>query len=210
MRREGSEWLDWDVRDGLLPLCEFLGRQMPKGDSVPGCDAFWQRRLARDVQQRWAATFHDNEMARELLSSQQPTVTFTLWTYIPMFVAACIFLCSAWLSPAQRSTYTWIAVALSIEPAIRLDLMKFRSTRQHPEATGCTELLPFRPNIAASIGVILLIPPICLALKKLSTPILVPEGLPTSNLQREAEIQRIQAEIRRLEVEVAQHAQRAP
>jgi hypothetical protein len=164
-------------------------------------DAFWQRWLARYVQQRWAATFHDNEMAQELLSSPQPTVTFTLWTHIPMFVAACIFLCSAWLSPTQRSTYTWIAVTLLIEPAICLGLMKFRSMRQHLEATGYTEPFPFRLNIAISIGVALLIPLIWLGWKGLS--VWVPQELPTSNLQREAEIRRLQAELPRLEAVVS-------
>ena len=165
--------------------------------------AFWQRWLARHVQQRWAATFHDNKMARKLLSSPQPTVTFTLWTHIPMFVAACSFLCSAWLSPTQRSTHIWIAVTLSTEPAIRLGLMKFRSTRQHFKAIGYTEPLPFRPNIAISIGITLSIPLLWLGWKGLTTSVLVPEKLSTSNLQREAEIQRMQAEIGRLEVVVS-------
>lgn len=114
-----------------------------------------------------------------------------------MFVAACIFLCSAWLFPTQRSTYAWIAVTLSIEPAIDSGLMKFRSMRQHLQAAGYTEPFPFRLNIAISIGVALLVPLIWLGWKGLS--ILVPEELPTSNLQREAEIRRLQAELPQLE-----------
>ena len=35
MGREGREWLDWDVRDDWLPLCEFLGRQVPKAIQFP-------------------------------------------------------------------------------------------------------------------------------------------------------------------------------
>jgi hypothetical protein len=208
-----SFWLTW--LPGMIPILLSIKDSLPwsglyifpfifiRGAYGMLEYAIWQRWLARHVQQRWAATFHDNESAQKLLSSSQPTVTFTLWTHIPMFVAACILLFSAWLSSTQRSTYIWIAVTLSIEPVIRLGLMKYRSARQHLEATGYTEPLPFRPNIAISIGVTLLIPLIWLGWKGLSTSISIPEELPTSNLQREAEIQRMQTELRRLELAVS-------
>jgi hypothetical protein len=35
MRRNGREWLDWEVHDGWAPLCEFLGKEVPWGVEFP-------------------------------------------------------------------------------------------------------------------------------------------------------------------------------
>jgi hypothetical protein len=35
MKRNGREWLDWDVHDGWGLLCEFLGKPVPQEDEFP-------------------------------------------------------------------------------------------------------------------------------------------------------------------------------
>lgn len=35
LKREGMDWLDWDVHDGWEPLCRFLGKEVPPGEPFP-------------------------------------------------------------------------------------------------------------------------------------------------------------------------------
>jgi hypothetical protein len=124
--------------------------------------SFWRLWLAQCVQQRWAATFHDSQLSRKVLNKKDPMLWFRLWTYTPIFFAACACLGCAWAFPARRATLFWIAWTQSMEPVVALGLVSFIGLKQRMQKEGYTDPLPFRWGVALLIHSTGIVP--CLAI----------------------------------------------
>jgi hypothetical protein len=131
--------------------------------------AFWRFWLAQWVQKRWAATFYDSEVARELLTEKSPTLSFMVWTYTPIYVGVFVILVLSWMYPAHRTTFMWISLTVSLEPLVSLGFVKMTLMMQAFEASGFTDHLPFRWDGAVVLVVPGALPCVLIMLRELIT-----------------------------------------
>ncbi len=129
--------------------------------------ALWQRWLAQCVQQRWAATFHNNAPAKALLSAKSPTLSFALWTYAPIFFLAFGSLMYSWTYPPLRMAFFWISLTLFAEPLVCLGFTTIMDLRQRLEASDQTDPFPFRSVVALLLCTTGAVPCIALMVKDL-------------------------------------------